>query len=171
MAVPTPAQLKAEIEGGPLAADLAAYWTDVFEPHPTKQEELAYREGKLKPDAAFEIHRILTDPTRRTRTLKTITRGAFLAAVAPMALALPTLSETKQQQWTLLLSLLTGGNDDVDITRPQVQQMLDLALSDGLLTSEQRTALTNGGTVACSRAEELGWEIDTGLVALAKEVA
>jgi len=171
MSVPTPAQLKAEIEGGPFAAELAPYWADVFTAHPTLGSKLAYREGKLKPDAAFAIHRILTDRTRRTHVLKTVSRGAFLAAVAPMALALPDLSEAKQQQWTLLLNLLTGGNDDVDITRPQIQQLLDLALADGLLTQQQRSALVSGGTVACSRAEELVWDISLELVARAKEVA
>lgn len=166
--LPTPAQLKAEIEGGPLAEELTSFWADVFGPHPTKQEAMAYREGKLKPDAAWEIHRILTDTSRRTKTIKTITRGAFLAAAAPMALALPNLSVTKQQQWTLLLNLLTGGNDDVDITRPQVQQMLSLALQDGLLTQEQRAVLVDGGTTTQSRTDELDWQISPDLIAQAK---
>ena len=58
---PTPAQLKSVIETGPLAAALAPLWADVFEPHPTKRKELAFREGLLKPDAAFGIHKLLTD--------------------------------------------------------------------------------------------------------------
>lgn len=52
----SPAELKAEIERRP---ELAALWADVFPPHETKREQLAHREGQLKPDAAFEIHRRL----------------------------------------------------------------------------------------------------------------
>lgn len=170
MNVPTPADLKAEIDGGPLAAELAAWWSDVFEPHPTKQAQLAYREGKLKPDAAWEIARVLNDPSKRTKTIKLISRGAFLAAIAPMALVIPTLAEAKQKQWTLILDMLTGGNDEVDITRPNVQLLLDAAVGDGLLTSEQRAGLANGGTTTQSRAEELGWTVTSDLVAQAKEV-
>lgn len=59
-APPTPAALKEEIEKGPLAEFLAKDWADVFGPHPTKRKELAFREGRLKDDAAFDIHKRLT---------------------------------------------------------------------------------------------------------------
>lgn len=156
MTTPTPQALKEEVESGPLAADLAAYWSDTFQAHPTKPG-LDSRVGRLKPDAAFEIRRVLNDPTRRTKTLKYLTRGDFLAALAPMVLLLPTLSDAKQKVWERLLNMLTGSNADVDVTRPSVQALLDVAVSDGLLTSQQRAALANGGTSTQSRLEELGW--------------
>ena len=65
---PTPAQLKVEIETGPFAARLAVSWADVFGPHfkiidgqRVRTTDLDYRIGRLKPDAAFGIHKLLTD--------------------------------------------------------------------------------------------------------------
>lgn len=71
---PTLDDIRAEILHGPLAHQLLPFWNDVFEPFrecasdeenrrlgkPTKRELLASREGHIKPDAAFEIHRLLT---------------------------------------------------------------------------------------------------------------
>lgn len=153
---PTPQALKEEIESGPFSGELSPYWADIFTPHPTRPE-VDSRVGRLKPDAAFEIHRILADPARRTKVLKYLARGDFLAALAPMVLVLPTLSEAKQKIWERLLNMLTGGNDDVDITRPSVQALLDVAVSDGLLTTQQRAALVNAGSSTRSRNDELGW--------------
>jgi hypothetical protein len=67
--VPSPADLRAEIETGPLAAELAPFWADVFGPHKTKRKELKWREGKLKPDAAEAIKVALTTlgPDGRSR--------------------------------------------------------------------------------------------------------
>lgn len=170
MRQPTPEELKTEIESGPFAEELAVYWANVFPQH--HKPELAWRTGKLTPDAAYDICRILTDTSRRTKTLAFLTRGAFLAAVAPMALALasPSMPEEKKERWTILLNILTGGNDEVDITRPNVQALLNIALADGLFTEQQRAALVNGGTTTQSRAEELGWSLVPELVSQAKEV-
>ena len=57
---PTLEQLVKEIESGPLSMVLAIDWGDVFPPHPTLLEKLKHREGQLKCDAAFAIHRLLT---------------------------------------------------------------------------------------------------------------
>lgn len=57
---PTPEALVEEVERGPLAAELAPLWADVFERHPSHGDKLAFREGRLKTDAAFEIHKRLT---------------------------------------------------------------------------------------------------------------
>lgn len=58
---PTPEKIRAEIEAGPLADVLRPHWLDVFGPHPTKREELRHREGMLRCDAAFAIHKLLKD--------------------------------------------------------------------------------------------------------------
>lgn len=52
-------ELRAEITAGPLAEQCESHWLDVFEPHPTLREKLRHREGMLKSDAAFAIHKIL----------------------------------------------------------------------------------------------------------------
>lgn len=62
MKEPTREQLRNEIENGPLAAELAPFWADVFGPHHKK--ELDWRIGILKEDAAFEIRRILIERGR-----------------------------------------------------------------------------------------------------------
>lgn len=66
MAEPTRDELKAEIENGPLSAELAPFWADVFQPHP--KPEMAWQTGILKPDAAFAIHAILTCRARTPYT-------------------------------------------------------------------------------------------------------
>lgn len=59
---PTRDELKNEIENGPLATDLAPFWADVFGPH--DKSELDWRIGILKPDAAFEIRKLLVERGR-----------------------------------------------------------------------------------------------------------
>jgi hypothetical protein len=59
---PTRDELKNEIENGPLAAELVPFWADVFGPH--DKSELDWRIGILKPDAAFEIRKLLIDRGR-----------------------------------------------------------------------------------------------------------
>lgn len=66
---PTYEEIRQEIELGPLAAQCKPHWLDVFEPHPNTtphipgtpslREKLRHREGMLKSDAAFAIHKIL----------------------------------------------------------------------------------------------------------------
>lgn len=71
-----PAELRALIETGQLAPELAPFWADVFDdPAPVRAEckdddefaravaryeRIKGRAGVLKPDAAFEIHKRLT---------------------------------------------------------------------------------------------------------------
>lgn len=66
----TLAELVVEIETGPLAPQLARYWAWEFEaptgPRPTERERQGSwdtkvrRAGRIHPDAAFAIHKILT---------------------------------------------------------------------------------------------------------------
>ena len=74
---PTLAEIIVEIETGPLAAQLAPYWAQVFvaptEPRPTTRDRLGAwevktaRAGRLHPDAAYAIYKILSTgvPNRR----------------------------------------------------------------------------------------------------------
>lgn len=148
--MPTPAELKTEIETGPLAADLAPFWADVFaEPG---------RAGRLKPDAAFAIHQILTDPTRATKPGAVVmSRGAFLSVLAGFAPALATKDAVTQSKWGLLLNLATGGDTDVRVSRPEIQGLFDLAVAERLIGQAVRDAMRAPTSVPCSRSEALGW--------------
>jgi len=162
--VPTPSELKTEITTGPLAADLAPFWADVF------AED--FRAGRLKPDAAFEIHRVLTDPAQATKAgVLVMSRGAFLAVLAGFAPVLATKDAATQARWSLLLNLATGGDADVRVSRPEIQGLFDLALAEGLVDQTTRDAMRAPATVPCSRSDALGWgSWDYRLAIAAKEV-
>jgi len=182
----TTAELIAEITTGPLAADLAAAWAATFEAEPeppaaarpaapedpadpgsvaawkayqtrARWERIRHRFGTLKPDAVADILRVLSDPSRRGRPTTTVSRGAFVAALAPLAFALVGLDEPARQKWSLILTLATGGDDEVNLTRPELQLLLDLAGREGLLSAGQRDGLRAGPRAPCSRLAELGW--------------
>lgn len=154
---PTPQQIRDEVASGPLAADLAPHWADVFPAH--DKPEMAWRTGALTPDAAYAIRSVLTDPTRRTKPGDLVlSRGAFLAALAGLAPALAAKDAATQQKWGLLLNLATGGDSDVRVSRPEIQALLDAAVADGLMAAATRDSLRPPTTVPCSRAEELGWD-------------
>jgi hypothetical protein len=71
----------------------------------------------------------------------------------------------------LLLTLLTGGDDEVNVARPQIGQIMDAAIADGILTSEQKTAIQSiGGTTTQSRLSELGWSVSLEQIQAAKAV-
>jgi len=163
--MPTPQEIKSEIENenGPLFSSYAPYWSDVFADEgyfsdgTPRALKLARRQGTLKPDAADAIAKLLNAPGR-TRRRKVVTRGELILLATPMIIAVPTLPDAKQKVWSLVLTALAGGNDNIDMTQPGIQQMFDLAAADGLLTAEARAALVDGGGEDCSRAEELGWD-------------
>lgn len=155
--MPTNAEIVTEITEGPFAAELAAAWADVFEPIPAKPA-LDSRAGTLKPDAAHAIHAALTDPTRSTRNEPHVYRGTFLAAISPLAFALIGKDEETQKAWARLLNLATGGDEEINVANPSVQGLLDLAVSQGLMSQGQRDTLRGNDTVACSRADTLGWD-------------
>lgn len=149
--MPTPLELITEITKGPFADELASAWVDVF------GDKL--REGQLRPDAAYAIHAILTDPSRRTRVVLYVSRGVFLASIAPLAIGLAMKGDaTLTVKWQTILNLATGGDEQIYLANPQVQGLLDVAVSDGLMSQEQRDSLKDGGTITCSRSDELGWE-------------
>lgn len=79
------------------------------------------------------------------------TKGEFLLAIAPAVMGLSALSDDLQRKWDRMLGLLTA-TDVVQVGHPGVAGLLDLAIADGVITSEQKVAiLTRTG----SRAEVL----------------
>lgn len=167
----TLAELKAEIEQGPLSLELAPYWSKVFDDPEPLRTKLLGRQGVLKPDAANDILTILNDSTKRTRSINRVSRGAFIAAVAPLSIAVAQLPEVRQKYWTLLLTLLIGGDEEVDTSRPQIGQIMDAAITDGILTEQQKAAIqAMGGTTTQSRLSELGWSVTIEQIQAAKAV-
>lgn len=167
----TLAELKAEIESGPLASELAAWWADVFDDPEPLRTKLAFRQGTLKPDAAYEINRILSDSTKRTKANKLVSRGAFLASLAPLSATIAALPDTAFKAWSLVIQMAVGGDDVVDLARPSIVGLFDSAVSSELITTEQRNAILNqGGTTTQSRLEELDWSVTVDQIQQAKVV-
>lgn len=167
----TLAELKAEIESGPLASELAAWWADVFDDPEPQRTKLPHRQGWLKPDAAYEIHRILSDSSKRTKANAIVSRGAFLASLAPLSTTISALPETAFKAWSLVIQMAVGGDDTVNLARPSIVGLFDSAVSSGLITEQQKDAILNqGGTTTQSRLEELGWSVAVDQIQQAKVV-
>jgi len=154
------AQLKSEIESGPLAALCAPYWLDVFDDAEPLRTKLVGRQGLLKPDAAYEIWRILSDDTRRTKLVTVVSRGVFIGAISPhlSPIASGAMADASRGYWQLIMALLPGADEEVDLSMPSIQSLLLAAQNDGIVTEQQRqTILACGGTTTQSRLAELGW--------------
>lgn len=169
---PTAAQLKQEVESGPLALELAPFWADVFDDPEPLRTKLLHRQGMLKPDAAYEIHRILSDSSKRTKANKLVSRGAFLASLAPLSSVIATLPDVSFKAWSLVIQMAVGGDDTVNLEHPSIIGLFDSAVSSGLITEQQKDAiLSQGGTTNQSRLDELGWSgVTTDMIQQAKAV-
>lgn len=173
----TPAQLKAEIESGPLALECEPFWADVFDDPEPLRTKLAFRQGTLKPDAVYGLLKVLNNPSFATKQATTVSRGAFIAMIAPLSFtltALPSSPETNtiKDAWRDVFTLLTGGDDEVNISRAQIGSLMDLAISHGLLTTQQKEAIiASGGSVPQSRLQQLGWTVTDVDLQAAKAVA
>lgn len=88
--------------------------------------------------------------------LPTISKGQFLLGIAPVGLTLPTKSVEIQAKWDRIISLASSA-DIVDIGNPTVALLLQAAIADELITSEQIAAFS---TRMGSRAEVL-FGVDT----------
>lgn len=179
--IPSLAQLKNEIETGELAVECAPYWTKVFDDQAThspewwaqKQHLVQHRQGMLMSDAANDINTILRDTTRRTKPNNIVSKGTFSSAIAPLCSIIAGLPEVEFKSWQLVLMLATAGSDEsINLGRPQIIGLFTQAVNANLITQEQATAILNlGGTVPCSRYEELGWEgVTNEMIQEAKKV-
>lgn len=168
---PTAAQLKQEVESGPLALELAPFWADVFDDLEPMRTKLLHRQGWLKPDAAFEIRRVLADPTKRTKANTLVSRGAFLASLAPLSTTIAALPDTAFKAWLLVIQMAVGGDDMVNLARPSIVDLFDKAVQSQLITEQEKDAiLDQGGTTTQSRLDELGWSVTVDQIQQAKAV-
>jgi hypothetical protein len=192
--IPTLDELKAEIENGQLAGECATYWSKVFAddftdpPQDVGESNEAYqdrllrwharaarlqsRQGLLKSDAAFDIHRILSDPTKRPKANNLVSRGTFLSSIAPLCSVIASLPDVAFKAWSLVIQLAVGGDETVNLAQPSIIDLFNKAVTSNLITVEQRDAILNqGGTTTQSRLEELGWVgVDVEKIQLAKGV-
>lgn len=102
-----------------------------------------------------EVFASLHAPVRPV-PVRTMSRGSFLATVAPLVIRLDDKEPAIQKRWEILMLMLTGGDDTIDVSRPQIQGLLDVAVADKVMLPEERAALTRAGSRTVSRAEELG---------------
>lgn len=169
--IPTPQQLRDEIEGGPLSLALAPFWGDVFptEPEPAVEdtsaharwERLVPRFGKLTGDAIYGIQDVFNSVlTGRFVTSYMIYRGQFAGMLASVTLILATKSETVQAKWRPVLTLVPA--EDVQVDVRNIADILDAAVTDELMSAELVADIKDGSPVPCSRLTELGW---TGVTA------
>lgn len=106
----------------------------------------------------------LTGPGAASINLPSVSKDNFILAIAPALLVIPTLSSDLQTKWNLILNTVLGVNL-IDLTNSNVTDLLEDAVSDGVLTSDQVTAAT---TRIGSRAEVL-W--GAGTVVSAEDVS
>lgn len=187
----TTADLKTEIESGPLAAVLAPFLTDVFpaEPEPpaapkptdgpdtggpaweayqtrARWERIRHRFGLLTPEACDGILRVLSAPSF-TRLSPEVTRGQFMATLAKLSVRLSGKATDVVDRWKLILTLAAGGDDRINLARPDVADMFALAVADGLLSTEEKDAILSGVPVSCSRLDLLGWSVTGDVIQVA----
>lgn len=140
--MPTPVQLRTEIETGPLAADLAPLWAD----------------GNDVGVAA-----VLNDPARRSAVFP-MTVGDFANWLAGAGLlrkindAKSHADETVASLSLLLMWKIQGDpGRTVDPRDVETQGMFAAFVAVGIALDAHVTAFTAACARSCSRAAELGW--------------
>lgn len=181
MVVPTPLELKTEIENGPLKDELAPFWSDVFADdftNPTieegetqadydsrllrwleRKDRLMSRQGMLKPDAIWEIMTRLNDPTRVDKVVTEVSRSVFVAIVMPLTLKVAQIENaTIRSKWELRVQLITALGDVINLANPMVQGLFTDAVNDGLMTQDiVNLIMSLGGVSKQSQCSYKGW--------------
>jgi hypothetical protein len=175
MTKPTPAQLKAEIESGPLAAALAGPWATVFptEPEPTpgtpahaRWSRIASRFGKLTPDGIAGLKDVLNDPTRASRLVPRRMSLTDLpgAGVNPASVA----AVFGHSRFTEFREIVN--NQD----HAGAKEFAALFSATGVITTEDLTAFNTYADAKvseeCSLLTAKDWEVDDDLLQQAKAV-
>lgn len=148
----TPAELKAEIQTGPLAAELAPF-------------AAAGNDGQV---AAILNDKRFTKTQRVT--LKDIVRylldnGVWLTIIDKAADT--AASQAKSAARVFVEVQKMGFVESLDMNKASSQGMLSALVAAGTMTAAHQTALTNMGVVPASRAEVLGASITVTDVARA----
>ena len=145
--MPTPQQLRTEIESGPLAAELASHWSS------GSDRDIAAilndkRYAGYVPINELAAYCCTEGITGAILALDTIPIGTDLAPGVPMSLQIKGLLKT-----VLTLVQIDFRLQLADVTLPSFGAALDGLLSLGVLTSGQRAAIVALGNNRQSRAE------------------
>ncbi len=153
--MPTPVQLRDEIEEGPLAEDLALSWAT----------------GNDTATAA-----ILNDPARRSAVFA-MRVGDFANWLAGAGLlrkivAAKTHADETVASLAHLLEMKINGDPGrtVDPRDASTQGMFAAFVAAGIATEQHVTAFTAACTSECSRCDELGWIVTISNVGEARKV-
>jgi hypothetical protein len=189
MTVPTALQLKTEITTGPLAAGLADAWGNVFptevDPslspfHPVQQryERIKDRFGRLTPDGAFDILKVLNNETLRSKafpiSMATFTKWLAVKGLLRKIKNAPTdptvLNATVKDVCDLVGTMVLSAPDRlIDPLETETTTMINVLVAGGIVTSEQKAEFLTYCTKPCSRLSELGWTgVDYELLTQAK---
>lgn len=173
--MPSAAELKAEIESGPLAAACAAGWAQVFpfEPEPAQDsperarwERIRARFGRLTPDGAAAVLAALNGPDAGRTKLAPIRLSAFaqFAAARGFLVTVQTTAADPQANPSIrnicslvVLSIQGASDRSIDPNDPPTAAMIDALVAAGVATANDKAALLTACTVSCSRMDELGW--------------
>lgn len=184
--MPSPAELKTEIESGPLAAALAPAWAKVFptEPEPTlgdfaepdrqgkyirahaRWNRIKDRFGKLTPDGAFEVRAVLADATLSSRR---VPRKMSLADLPARGFAVGSIAAVFNHQRFTEFRDIVNGQDHAG-----AKEMAAMFAAVGVITSADLGVFNAYAdeTVneACSRLTAREWEVTEPLLQAAKAV-
>lgn len=174
--MPSVAELKTEIETGPLAAACAPFWAQVFptEPEPAQDspararwDRIKFRFGTLEPDGAFGVLAVLNDPARGRTRLEPIRVSAFaqFAAARGFLVNVQTTAADAganasiRNICALLMLTIQGASDrSIDPNDAPTVDMIDALVAAGVASADDKAALLAACTVPCSRLDELGWQ-------------
>lgn len=175
MKTPTPAELKAEVESGPLSAALLPFWSDVFqsEDEPAEDDEAGHarwdriksRFGTLTSDGAAGCLGVLRDPARRTRTVAVglpvftnflMARGLLKALIDGQGHADPQVASVC---WGVVLLIQGASDRAVDPSDPATAGMVNALVAGGVFTRADADAFAAFCTRPASRLDELGWTV------------
>lgn len=173
----TPADLKKEIESGPLAAALAPFWADVFpdEPQPAEEDgpavarwgRIRHRFGSLTPDAVYGLLQVLNDPNGSScpRPISVPAFVAFLAGRGLLrrikaALAAGVLPGPVLDACDLITTIVQSSPEQtIDPEAATTAAMIEALKAGGLAGDEDQAAFVTACMKPCSRLERLGWTV------------
>jgi len=180
------AELKSEIETGPLATAMAPFWADVFpvEPEPPESapqeakdrwSRIQHRFGKLTPDAVYNLLSIFSAQTQSSP--QPITVAVFTQFLASRGLlrkikAAATAAGPIGDICDLIVTISNSApGNHVDPSDQGVIAMVDAVVAAGIATSEDKTEFLAACSQPCSRLFVLGWAVTERDLHAAKELS
>lgn len=155
----TPAQLKAEIESGPLAASLAASWAAGNDTETARLLNVRDRPG-LVPLEELAAYCLAAGITGGVQALDSLPIGTVISAGPPEVVMTLQLKGMLKTVMTLMVTdfRLTYA----DVLAPAFGAACDGLIALGIMTADDKAALLALSANRNSRASELGWSVSAG---------